>query len=166
MGNNFPIIQAMQIVKEDDVSKKLFKFGTFRRRFRVIEDYLCWCKYLNRFILIPKGFVFDGASIPKIINSIFSPTGVLFYGALPHDFGYKYGGLLLIDKTVHKVLEFHHFSKSDLDEIFQELCAQESGMKVGSAVATFALKMFGFFAWKEHRKIDSNLSEDYPSIFV
>ena len=32
--------------------------------------------------VIPKGFVFDGASVPKFLASWLSPTGVLLIGGL------------------------------------------------------------------------------------
>ena len=163
--NKFPIIQAIPIIQEKSTMKKMFKFGTFRRRYRVIEDYFCWCTYLKKRIFIPKNFIFDGASIPKVINGLYSPTGVLFYGALPHDFGYKFNGLLLVESPRVHLVNFQKFSKNKLDKIFKELCIQENGMKFGSSVATFALKLFGSFAWEEHRKNNSNLKEEHPFIF-
>ena len=57
--------------------------------------------------VIPKGFQFDGASIPKFLRTFFSPVGVLLIGGLVHDYMYKYsalksvqakGALLLVDQ--------------------------------------------------------------------
>ena len=56
--------------------------------------------------IIPAGFQFDGASIPKFLRTFFSPVGVLLVGGLVHDYMYKYaalkrtgkGGLLLVDQ--------------------------------------------------------------------
>src|SRR6056300_1580895 len=47
--------------------------------------------------VIPKGFEFDGASVPKFLAMFLSPTGVLLMGGLIHDYGYKYGTLLKQD---------------------------------------------------------------------
>ena len=44
--------------------------------------------------VIPAGFTFDGASIPKFLRSFFSPVGVLLIGGLVHDYAYKYTTLL------------------------------------------------------------------------
>ena len=44
--------------------------------------------------VIPKGFQFDGASIPKFLHTWLSPTGVLLMGGLVHDYAYKYETLL------------------------------------------------------------------------
>ena len=35
--------------------------------------------------IIPAGFIFDGASIPKFLRTFFSPVGVLLMGGLVHD---------------------------------------------------------------------------------
>src|SRR6056300_1398757 len=40
--------------------------------------------------IIPKGFQFDGASIPKFLRTFFSPVGVLLIGGLVHDYMYQY----------------------------------------------------------------------------
>ena len=151
---SFPVIKAIPIEKQDSGLKKVLKFGSFRRRYRVMENYICWSEYLNKSIFIPRGFIFDGASIPKAISFLYSPTGVLFYGALPHDYGYKYNGLHLVEDLDSHIINFHKFSKTKLDKIFKELCIQESGMKFSSIVATFALSCFGFLSWKSHRSKD------------
>ena len=36
--------------------------------------------------VIPAGFKFDGASIPKFLRTFFSPVGVLLMGGLVHDY--------------------------------------------------------------------------------
>ena len=48
--------------------------------------------------VVPAGFQFDGASIPKFLHTWLSPTGVLLMGGLVHDFAYKYATLLESDK--------------------------------------------------------------------
>ena len=48
--------------------------------------------------VIPAGFKFDGASIPKFLHPFFSPVGVLLMGGLVHDYAYKYETLLMKNK--------------------------------------------------------------------
>ena len=48
--------------------------------------------------VIPAGFQFDGASIPKFLRTFFSPVGVLLLGGLVHDYAYKYKTLLEVNK--------------------------------------------------------------------
>ena len=41
-------------------------------------------------ILIPEGFIFDGASVPRPFWWFATPGGNLLVGALYHDYGYRY----------------------------------------------------------------------------
>ena len=54
-----------------------------------------------KYYKIPKGFVFDGASVPKFARSWLSPMGVLLSGGLVHDWIYKYESLNLGGKKGH-----------------------------------------------------------------
>ena len=51
----------------------------------------------NKYV-IPAGFKFDGASIPKFLHPFLSPVGVLLIGGLVHDYAYKYATLLRQNK--------------------------------------------------------------------
>lgn len=163
---HFPIIQAVyrQTPKRNWWSK-LTNFITYRRKFKVRIDYILWCPSLSKFIFVPSYFVYDGASVPKILNGIFNPTGMLLLGALPHDFGYRYQGLFLVNPDT-KEIEFSAFSKKQLDIIFKDLCIYESKMKAASSVATFTLKIFGFMSWKEHVKNSNTPQKDFPQLFI
>ena len=58
-----------------------------RRRWQISKDFhyeLNGIKYV-----IPKGFSFDGASVPKFLATFLSPVGVLLLGGLIHDYAYK-----------------------------------------------------------------------------
>jgi len=58
------------------------------RNWVIVED---WKYNLNGTeYVIPAGFQFDGASIPKFLRTFFSPVGVLLLGGLVHDYMYKY----------------------------------------------------------------------------
>ncbi len=45
-------------------------------------------------IVVPKGFITDGASIPVLLWWLIAPFGPLLEGAILHDFGYQHGYLL------------------------------------------------------------------------
>ena len=75
------------------------------RNWVLIEDWKY--KIDDKEYIIPKGFQFDGASIPKFLRTFFSPVGVLLIGGLVHDYMYKYthckrtsgkGALLVVDQ--------------------------------------------------------------------
>ena len=53
-----------------------------RAMWRLLEEY----ESDNGNILVPEGFVTDGASIPPLFRGIFSPTGRYFGAAIIHDY--------------------------------------------------------------------------------
>ena len=163
---HFPVIQAVYSpTPKRSWYRKVINFITYRRSFKFREDYILWCPFIDQYIFIPKYFYFDGASVPKILNGLFNPTGMLLLGAGPHDFGYYYMGLFHINlKTGH--LFFKPYTRNQLDQIFKNLCAYESGMKIASNVATYTVRVGGFFPWKKNKKINRNLFKDFPELYV
>ena len=74
---------------------KLWVFGT--RHWEVVKDF--HYSFSGQDFVIPKGFKFDGASVPKFLAQFLSPVGVLLIGGLIHDYGYKYETLFKKDGT-------------------------------------------------------------------
>jgi len=99
-------------------------------------------------LTIPKGFIFDGASVPKFFRSWLSPMGVLLIGGLVHDYGYKYQTLLKKDKCHCNGVK----SQKHMDEIFRDININVNGFRTINNIAYLALRLGGFFAWKGHRK--------------
>lgn len=97
---------------------------------------------------IPKGFVFDGASVPKYFRSWLSPMGVLLMAGLIHDYAYKHAGLLM-DTGDKSPLD-----QLGADVIFREVAIADNGFKVINYIAYYALRLGGWWAWKGHRKND------------
>lgn len=163
---HFPITQAVYSVPpKRKWYQKIIKFFTYRRWFEVMKDYVLWVPSLGCFIFIPITFLFDGASVPKFLGSLFSPTGMLLLGALPHDFGYRYKCLILVDEITCK-LSVRLFNKKELDEVFKDLCAWESGLKRASGTAKTALTIAGFTGWNKNRKENRILKDDFPGLFT
>ena len=101
--------------------------------------------------VIPKGFTFDGASIPKFLRTFFSPVGVLLIGGLVHDYMYKYthckpvsakGALLVVDQK-------------KADQIFRDINIVVNGFYTMNYLAYWSLRIGGFVAWNGHRKRDN-----------
>ena len=97
--------------------------------------------------VIPQGFEFDGASVPKFLAMWLSPTGVLLMGGLIHDYGYKYGTLLRSDRT-----SIGTKSQKWMDTLFRDICIEQNGFKLLNYLAYWALRLGGFVAWNGHRK--------------
>ena len=101
--------------------------------------------------VIPKGFTFDRASIPKFLRTFFSPVGVLLIGGLVHDYMYKYthckpvsakGALLVVDQK-------------KADQIFRDINIVVNGFYTMNYLAYWSLRIGGFVAWNGHRKRDN-----------
>ena len=103
--------------------------------------------------VIPKGFKFDGASVPKFLGQFLSPVGVLLIGGLIHDYGYKYATLMKKDKkTIGKK------SQKWMDKVFRDINIEVNGFYFLNYLAYWALRIGGFVAWNKHR--DAN--DDVP----
>ena len=103
--------------------------------------------------VIPAGFQFDGASIPKFLRTFFSPVGVLLIGGLVHDYAYKYKTLLKANKkdTMGEI------DQKRADEIFRDINIIVNGFYTMNRLAYWSLRIGGFVAWNGHRKRNSKL---------
>ena len=103
--------------------------------------------------VIPAGFTFDGASIPKFLHTWLSPTGVLLMGGLVHDFAYKYETLLKKNKkkTIGTI------TQKKADEIFRDINIEQNGFHLLNKLAYWALRIGGFVAWNGHRKVNAKI---------
>jgi hypothetical protein len=103
-------------------------------------------------LLIPKGFVFDGASVPKFFRSWLSPMGVLLIGGLVHDYGYKYQTLLRKGCKRCNGLK----TQKEMDITFRDINIDVNGFRTINVIAYWALRLGGFLAWRGHRKIGAD----------
>ena len=103
--------------------------------------------------VIPEGFQFDGASIPKFLRSFFSPVGVLLIGGLVHDYAYKYKTLLKKNKkdTMGEI------TQKRADEIFRDINVIVNGFYTMNRLAYWSLRIGGFMAWNGHRKRNAKI---------
>jgi len=104
--------------------------------------------------VIPKGFQFDGASIPKFLHTWLSPTGVLLMGGLIHDYGYKYATLLKKDKKTTIGIKDQKW----MDQTFRDINIEQNGFHLLNKLAYWALRLGGFVAWNGHRKVGATIN--------
>ena len=105
--------------------------------------------------VIPAGFQFDGASIPKFLRTFFSPVGVLLIGGLVHDYAYKYKTLL----EVNKKKTMGELTQKRADEIFRDINIIVNGFYSMNRLAYWSLRIGGFVAWNGHRKRNNTIPE-------
>ena len=116
------------------------------RKWEITSDFLFTIDSTN--YVIPKGFIFDGASVPKFFRSWLSPMGVLLVGGLVHDYAYKYETLRLSGKP--KALTKKN--QKWCDQLFRDINIHVNGFKIINNGAYYALRLGGWLAWRKHRK--------------
>ena len=105
--------------------------------------------------IIPAGFQFDGASIPKFLRTFFSPVGVLLIGCLVHDYMYKY----TVCKPVSQKAPPLVVNQKRADQIFRDINIEVNGFYFMNYLAYWSLRLGGFVAWNGHRKIGAKIEE-------
>jgi hypothetical protein len=105
-------------------------------------------------VLIPRGFIFDGASIPKLLRGLLSPTGLLFIPGLLHDYAYKHNQLLMIGTGKQIKSYMPNAGKMFWDKMFREEATRVNGMGAINWAAWSGLLVGGHLAWWNHRRKD------------
>ena len=121
------------------------------RTWKVAEDWTF--KIDGSWYVVPAGFIFDGASIPKFLHTWLSPTGVLLMGGLVHDYAYKYATLLKMNKKK----TMGTITQKKADEIFRDINIEQNGFHLLNKLAYWALRIGGFIAWNGHRKVNAKI---------
>ena len=154
--SQMPILRPIPIpTKGKPWYGRLWAWLSVTRQWEVMEDYAFDWKGIT--LLILKGFIFDGASIPRIFWAVLSPTGLLLIPGLFHDHGYRFDFLwqLLPDGTL---IKFHNGAgRSFWDRLFHDMGEVVNGVHFANSVAWGALKVGGWMAWAKHR------NHEYPS---
>ncbi len=133
----WPDMPEFQLVAMEAKGKLWYKrflvwiFST--RKWRLTKDYEMPCG-----MIIEKGFVVDGASIPKLLRWLVSPTGPLFIPSLKHDKGYR-------DNPGDK-------KKLFWDKEFRNDSMEVNGIYVLSYGAWMAVAGFAWTVWWKHRR--------------
>ena len=117
------------------------------RKWEITSDFLFTIDNTN--YMIPKGFIFDGASVPKYFRSWLSPMGVLLVGGLVHDYAYKFQTLRLSGK---KPKALSKKTQKWCDQLFRDINIDVNGFKIINYGAYYALRLGGWLAWNGHRK--------------
>ena len=129
----------------------LWFFGT--RHWEVVKDF--HYKFSGQELVIPKGFKFDGASVPKFLAQFLSPVGVLLIGGLIHDYGYKYETLLKKDGTT-----IDKRTQRWMDAVFRDINIDINGFYFLNYLAYWALRLGGWVAWRKHRKVNAQIIDN------
>ena len=147
---DYPVMRPIRIAtKGKGFFKMILMWILGTRHWEIAKDFeyeLNGTKYI-----IPSGFKFDGASIPKFLHTFLSPVGVLLLGGLVHDYAYKYAALQP-KKGVVLLLD-----QKKSDEIFRDINIEINGFYFMNYLAYWSLRLGGFMAWNKHRKVNAKI---------
>ena len=96
--------------------------------------------YKRKAITVPRGFVTDFASVPRLFWSIFPPIGRYGYAALFHDYVYwqQIG------------------TRNEADLVFRDTMDELEVPAWKRAVLFWAVRLFGFIAWRQNAALKAN----------
>jgi|GEM_PF-3366217 len=130
-------------ISEGGESRKMVKVGKEKI---VVENQLT----------IPKGFRWDGASVPSFLWWLgFWPDGKHRAAALVHDFIYIYKGKLPAEYFKAKYeghplhSQYGSFSRKDCDRLFKKMMKDAGVCKCKRYLMFLAVRWFGSFYWKD-----------------
>ena len=148
----YPHMQPLRIATKDKGfwgAILLWLLGV--RKWRITQNF--HYKIKGQSYTIPKGFEFDGASVPKFLATFLSPVGVLLIGGLIHDYAYKYAAL----KPKNDADPILLLTQKEADKIFRDINIEINGFHFLNYLAYWALRIGGFLAWNKHRKVNAKL---------
>ena len=140
---------------------KLVVFIAEVRKWEVVEN---WHYKLNDDVelVVPKGFQFDGASIPRPFWAILSPTGLLLIPGLLHDYAYMYDQLWQVGPRGETIPYQKNAGKDSWDILFKNVGKEVNGFFLINAIAWLAVAIGGSEAWNKHR--DASLEPENPDL--
>lgn len=132
--------------------KKLWIWLTTIRKWEVAEDWQFTLPDGAR-IIIPKGFIFDGTSVPRPLWSLMSPTDLLLIPSLVHDFAYRYDYLWAYSEVGGIIKYKEGAGRHYWDKLFRDVGRKVNGMAYIDYLSWFMLKLFGWYAWSQNRRL-------------
>lgn len=134
------------------------------RKWMVDEEYQLYVPFLDEILVIPGGFIFDGASIPRVLWPVMSPTGILFLPGLFHDFAYRYNCYMTSEyKLIHQKQGRDFF-----DGNFKKMSEWINDVPTAEYSSWAALRAFGWIAWNNARKNGETVKvyQDFPELNI
>jgi len=114
------------------------------KNYEVVEDYTYQAGTYS--ITVPKGFVYDRASIPRVFWVLIDKDSLSNVAPLFHDLLYRNGGVL----PTNQVSPYRKFSRKETDDLFLELMTKCGVNKWRREAAYQAVRRGAELAWKGH----------------
>lgn len=159
----YPILRPIQIPMENlSFLMRIWTWLFCVRKWELVYGWSFKTKIdgKKREIYIPKGFIFDGASIPRWLWWLLQPMGILLIPGLIHDYAYRHRCL----KDTKGGIKFSD-DRRYWDKVFREVSIDVNRCKFISYAAWLALWIFGGFAWRKNRKLEAeSINNDWQKL--
>ena len=169
-SHDMPKLQPLIIpIKGKHVIRQFILWRRSKRHWKLLEN---WSYPLPEgpTIVIPAGYEFDGASIPKILWPLLNPVGLLLIPSLIHDFAYEYGMLWALPDHQEDAATYIEIKKGApqhyWDTLFREVAGQVNGFFFINYSAWVVLRFGGWWAWSRYRKRNATPPRPDPSPFM
>lgn len=157
MTTNLPIPQQPLAAKIDKTHYILQEEYSYTWRKDIASSDANQATYIDNKIVVPKGFRWDGASVPKAFWRLgFDPDGSHRAAALIHDFVYIYKGKMPTGSFYAKYEHAQHwevnsgsFSRKDADRLFGKIMKESKVKSFTRKVMKFAVSKFGWMYWQD-----------------
>ncbi|MCG9751879.1 DUF1353 domain-containing protein [Vibrio brasiliensis] len=142
---------TIQTKNQPSFLHKLVVFVTQSRQWELADN---WTYKLNDEVtlVIEKGFIFDGASIPRIFWAILSPTGLLLIPGLIHDYGYRYDQIWKLEDNNQVSVYAQGNGKAYWDDLFRKVGNDVNEVGLVNLIARLGVALGGGDIWDKHRK--------------
>lgn len=139
---NLPVTMGLPMWPRGTSRAKVLFGSAFKRREYIVRvDYITHVPCLEKYCLVPSYFVSDLASIPKVIP-LCSHDGLLYPGSIPHDFGYRFKGLLLSEGPGNDFY-FTALTQECCDRVFTSLNDKANNLPKFNKAVERLLNVFG-----------------------
>ena len=148
MQKTFEILNNINHPNNEPIAYRLYKLE---------DDYSIDIKINNDIytIVTHKGFLYDGASVPRFAWTIsgLTPDGLLRAAALVHDVFYVHKGVLDLktkDVTVYKngQLSTLTLTRKESDQLFKAILIKSHVTKFKANLAYHSVRIGGYYKWK------------------
>lgn len=114
-------------------------------------------------IIIPQGFRFDGASVPRPLWALLNPSGLLLIPGLIHDYAYRYDLLWQINMGTRDVTVYAQKKPRIFwDCLLWKVGQQANGILMINCLVFLAVYLGGCGIWKRYRKKNAVPSHPCP----
>ena len=152
---SMPVLRPIPIpTRERSLLMRIVVWMHQVRTWEVVENWEYTLPTDNTRIVIPEGFRFDGASIPRPLWVILSPSGLLLIPGLIHDYGYRYRQLWRVENDGTVSPYERGGSKTTWDRLFGKVGREINGMSFINFAAWLAVYLGGCFAWCRNSRDD------------